>query len=41
MNADPRVNLDPNARHRRNREDDEEDSLFEEGEWWNQYIYIL
>ncbi|CAD8163525.1 unnamed protein product [Paramecium octaurelia] len=33
MNADPRVNLDPNARHRRNRDEDEDDSLFEEGEW--------
>ncbi|CAD8078334.1 unnamed protein product [Paramecium sonneborni] len=32
MNADPRVNLDPNARNRRNREDDEDDSLFEEQE---------
>lgn len=33
MNADPRVNLDPNARNRRNREDDEDDSVFEGGEW--------
>lgn len=32
MNADPRVNLDPNARHRRNKEEDEDDSLFDERE---------
>lgn len=33
MNADPRVNLDPNARHRRHRDEDEDDSIFEDQEW--------